>query len=84
LQAALLDVGCAATLSQLLARLLPAAADPAKAANAGALTTMALEVITVLSNPEVCLNPDLDIEQRAVEECVAPNEVSALAGMTKG
>lgn len=36
---------------------------------------MVLEIITVLSNPDVCLNPDLSLEQRAIEECVSPNEV---------
>ncbi len=74
-QAALLDAGCAAALGQLLARLVPAAADPAKAAEAGALTTMALEIITVLCNIDVCLDPSLSPEQRAIDECVGTNEV---------
>lgn len=77
MQAALLDAGCAAALGQLLARLVPAAADPAKAAEAGALTTMALEIITVLCNIDVCLDPSLSPEQRAIDECVGTNEVRA-------
>jgi len=74
-QAALLDAGCAAVLGQLLARLVPGAADPAKGAEARALTTMALEIATVLCNPDVCLDPSLSLEQRAVDECVGASEV---------
>lgn len=62
-------------LGQLLARLVPGAADPAKGAEARALTTMALEIATVLCNPDVCLDPSLSLEQRAVEECVDASEV---------
>lgn len=76
-QAAMLDAGCGAALGRLLARLLPALADPGKAAEAGALTTMALEVITVLANPDVCLNPASDPAQRAAEECIGVAEVRA-------
>lgn len=79
-QAALLDAGCAASLGQLLARLVPAAADPAKAAEAGALTTMALEIITVLCNIDVCLDPSLSSQQRATDECVGTSEVCCLHG----
>ncbi|CAL8468510.1 g8050 [Coccomyxa elongata] len=81
IKAALLDAGCAAALGQLLARLVPAAADPAKAAEAGALITMALEIITVLCNIDVCLDPSLSPEQRAIDECVGTNEAGSVVAI---
>ena len=77
-QAALLDAGCGAALGQLLARLLPGlGSDSGRAGEAGALVTMALEVVTVLANPDVCLDPALPAERRAAEECLGVPEVSA-------
>jgi hypothetical protein len=75
-QAAMLDAGITVTLGQLLARLLPALSDAAKAMEAAALTTMVLEIITVLCNLDICLNPAVRPEQRALEDCIAPSEVS--------
>jgi hypothetical protein len=72
----MLDAGITVTLGQLLARLLPALGDAARAAEAAALTTMALEIITVLCNLDICLNPAVRPEQRAQEDCIAPSEVS--------
>ncbi len=78
LQAAMLDSGITVTLGQLLARLLPALTDATKAAEAAALTTMVLEIINVLCNLDICLDPAVSQEQRAMEDCIAPNEVGLL------
>lgn len=77
LQAAMLDSGISVTLGQLLARLLPALTDATKAAEAAALTTMVLEIVNVLCNLDICLDPAVAPEQRALEDCIPPNEVSA-------
>lgn len=74
-QAAMLDSGITVVLGQLLARLLPALTDAARAAEAAALTTMVLETVNVLCNLDICLNPGVLAEQRAIEDCIAPNEV---------
>ena len=71
----MLDSGITLTLAQLVARLLPALADAAKAADAAALTTMVLEIVTALCNLDICLNPAVSLEQRAVEDCIEPAEV---------
>ena len=73
----MLDSGISVTLGQLLARLLPALTDPSKAAEAAALTTMVLEIVNVLCNLDICLDPAIAPEQRALEDCINPNEVSA-------
>ena len=62
-----------------MARLLPALTDAAKAADAAALTTMVLEIVTVLCNLDICLNPAVSLEQRAVEDCIESAEVRTLA-----
>lgn len=75
----MLDSGITVTLAQLVARLLPALTDAAKAADAAALTTMVLEIVTVLCNLDICLNPAVSLEQRAVEDCIESAEVRTLA-----
>ncbi len=72
----MLDSGISVTLGQLLARLLPALTDASKAAEAAALTTMVLEIVNVLCNLDICLDPVVAPEQRALEDCIPPNEVS--------
>ena len=76
-QAAMLDSGISVTLGQLLARLLPALTDASKAAEAAALTTMVLEIVNVLCNLDICLDPAVAPEQRALEDCIPTNEVCA-------
>ena len=75
----MLDSGISVTLGQLLARLLPALTDASKAAEAAALTTMVLEIVNVLCNLDICLDPAVAPEQRALEDCINPNEVSLSA-----
>ena len=79
MQAAMLDSGITVRLAQLVARLLPAVTDAAKAADAAALTTMVLEIVTVLCNLDICLNPAVSLEQRALEDCIEPAEVLTMA-----
>ena len=44
-------------------------------AEAVAVTTMLMEVVTVLHTPEVALNPAQPPEQRAVDDCPPAQEV---------
>ena len=73
-QAAMLDLRVTSGLARLLGALLPAMGngDPV----AGAAATMALEVVFVLANPTVCLNPQQPAAQRAVQEAPSKAEVS--------
>ena len=72
-QAAMLDLRVTSGLARLLGALLPAmgSGDPV----AGAAATMALEVVFVLANPTVCLNPQQPAAQRAVQEAPSKAEV---------
>lgn len=59
-------------LARLLNRLVPMVADSTEA---GQLCTMAMEVITILFNHEVCLNPSATGHHRICDECPSTAEV---------
>lgn len=65
--------------AQVLAAVIPRIAGTTgdEQAEAVAVTTMLMEVVTVLHTPEVALNPAQPPEQRALEECPPPQEVRA-------
>jgi len=64
-----------ASLGKLLAGLMR---DRREGAEVTALCTMALEVVTVLFNPDVCLNPLLPAPQRVIDDCPSQQEVRQL------
>ena len=70
----MLDLRMTSGLARLLAALLPALGGGD--ALAGAVATMALEVVTVLANPTVCLHPQQPAALRASQECPQKSEVS--------
>ena len=61
-------------MTRLLARLVPILGSGA-GPEAAALTTMALEVSTVLVNPDCCLNPQAPATARALSDCPPLSEV---------
>ena len=71
-QAAFLELGVADALARLLMGLVGARAEPAELT---ALCTMALEVVTVLFNADVCLSPLSPAPQRVLDECPTLQEV---------
>jgi hypothetical protein len=72
LQAAFLELNIVASLAKLLSGLMR---DRREGPEVTALCTMALEVVTVLFNPDVCLNPLLPAPQRVIDECPSQQEV---------
>lgn len=76
-QAAFLDLGTAGAVAQALAAVIPriAASSGPPQAEAVAVTTMLMEVVTVLLSPDLCLNPAAPPEQRAIDECPSVAEV---------
>ena len=77
MQAAFLDLGTAGAVAQALAAVIPriAATSGPPQAEAVAVTTMLMELVTVLLSPELCLNPAATPEQRAIDECPSVSEV---------
>ena len=73
LQAAFLDQGIVSVIAKLLSNIMTDAADDPEVTS---LCTMALEVVTVLFNPDVCLNPLHPVTQRVIDDCPSVNEVS--------
>ena len=73
LQAAFLEGGVVDQLASLLQSLVHNNDDTLEVT---ALCTMALEVVTVLFNPDVCLDPMSPTPQRVQDECPSLNEVS--------
>ena len=69
---------------QVLAAVIPRIAGTTgdEQAEAVAVTTMLMEVVTVLHTPEVTLNPAHSAEQRALEDCPPAQEVGARLWMT--
>ena len=65
---------CTSQIGRLLARLVPVLGLEG-GPEAAALTTLALEVATVLVNPDCCLNPQSSASARAVADCPALSEV---------
>lgn len=74
LQAAFLESGVVNQLAILLQSLVHNSNDTLEVT---ALCTMALEVVTVLFNPDVCLNPMSPAPQRVQDECPSLNEVKS-------
>ena len=76
MQAALLDLRVTNHIGRLLARLVPVLGTGSTGgAEAAALATMALEVATVLVNPDCCLNPQSPATTRALSDCPPLTEV---------
>lgn len=71
-QAACLEHGVAGSLAALLPALL---GSSEAAAEITAQCTMALEMVTVLFNPDVCLDPTSPAPQRVVDETPNLDEV---------
>ena len=69
------DLATAQVLAAVIPRIASTTGD--EQAEAVAVTTMLMEVVTVLHTPEVALNPAQPPEQRALEECPPPQEVRA-------
>lgn len=79
MQAALLDLRVTGHIGRLLARLVPVLGTGSTGgAEAAALATMALEVATVLVNPDCCLNPQSPATSRAQSDCPPLTEVRPL------
>ncbi|KAK9862215.1 hypothetical protein WJX84_008545 [Apatococcus fuscideae] len=78
MKAAFLDLKVAGMLARLLNRLVPMVADSTEA---GQLCTMAMEVITILFNPEVCLNPSATGHHRICDECPSTAEAATLMAL---
>lgn len=74
MQAAFLEQGIVGELAALLRQLV---FRNDSAAEVTALCTMALEVVTVLFNPDVCLNPMPPASQRVLDECPSLEEVAS-------
>ena len=75
LQAAFLDQGIVSVIAKLLSNLMRDNGDDPESTS---LCTMALEVVTVLFNPDICLNPLHPVTQRVVDDCPSVREVSSL------
>ena len=73
-QAAFLEQGIVSVLAKLLSNIMRDSDDP----EVTSLCTMALEVVTVLFNPDVCLNPLHPVTQRVIDDCPSVREVSTL------
>ena len=75
LQAAFLEQGIVSVIAKLLSSLMRDSVDNPEVTS---LCTMALEVVTVLFNPDICLNPLHSVTQRVVDDCPPVREVSTL------
>lgn len=71
-QAAFLDQGIVTAIAKLLTHLMR---DETHGPEVTSLCTMALEIVTVLFNPDVCLNPLLPVTQRVIDDCPSVKEV---------
>lgn len=71
-QAAFLDQGVVPVIARLLEGLMREGGDDRELTS---LCTMALEVVTVLFNPDICLTPLQPVTQRVIDECPSAREV---------
>ncbi|KAK9829627.1 hypothetical protein WJX72_006957 [[Myrmecia] bisecta] len=78
LKAAFLDLKLAGISARLLSRLVPVLNE---GADAVALCTMVMELVTVLFNPDVCLNPALPPIERVLQECPPTAEAGLLVAV---
>ena len=79
-QAAFLDLKVAGVVARLLSRVM--SSSTLGGPEAMALCTMLMEVVMVLFNPDVCLNPATPAADRVVEECPTVAEVITVSNIS--
>ena len=67
-----MDQGIVDVIARLLTGLMRETATEAEVTS---LTTMALEIVTVLFNPDICVNALLPVTQRVIDDCPSVKEV---------